>query len=471
MPSYPPAPLGSRFTTTLHTFLQDPGLPFAEVLTAEHIEQAAGAEALDFGSADDEVYSAAVTLWAFLSQTLSGCQSCVAAVARVLVLRVALQLPPCSAATGGYCKARRKLPEDFLRRLTYTVGTRVEDQAPSAWRWRNRRVLLADGAEVTLPDTPDNQEAYPQPRSQRPGVGFPMIRLVVLLTFATASLVGAAFGPHQGKETGETALFRQLFDQLRTGDVVVADRYYCSYFMVALLRELGVQVVFRLHQGRHYDFRRGQRLGAGDHIVVWTKPARPTWLDETSYARLPVTLTVREIRFPVTEPGYRPKEIIVATTLLEAAEYPKKEVADLYHHRWHVELDIRAIKQTLGMDQLRCRSPEMVHRELWVYLLGYNLVRKVLAQAAWQQELSPRQLSFAGALQTLEAFRWLLLSGAASPNHPVLAVVLVAIATHRVGDRPGRWEPRKVKRRPKSYARLMQSRNQEKAKRFHGVQA
>jgi hypothetical protein len=145
-----------------------------------------------------------------------------------------------------------------------------------------------------------------------------MIRLVVLLTFATASLVGAAFGPHQGKETGETALFRQLLDQLRTGDVVVADRYYCSYFMVALLMELGVQVVFRLHQGRHYDFRRGQRLGAGDHIVVWTKPARPKWLDETSYARLPTTLTVREIRFPVTEPGYRPKEIIVATTLLEA---------------------------------------------------------------------------------------------------------------------------------------------------------
>ncbi len=206
--------------------------------------------------------------------------SCVAAVARVMVLRIALGLPPCSANTGAYCKARAKLPEDFLRGLTYLVGDAVEDQAPDGWRWRGRRVLLADGCEVTAADTPANQKEYPQPGSQKPGLGFPRIRLVVLLTFATASLVGAACGPHQGQETGETALFRALLDRLRPGDVVVADRYYCSYWMVALLWQRGVDVVFRLHQRRDYDFRRGRRLGRGDHVVAWAKPQRPDWMDQ-----------------------------------------------------------------------------------------------------------------------------------------------------------------------------------------------
>jgi hypothetical protein len=463
MPSYPLLPLGSRFTTTLQACAHDPGLPFDQALPEATIQQAADDGGLDFARGPDDIYTPAVTLWAFVAQALSAGKSCVAAVARVLVLRVALGLPPCSANTGAYCKARAKLSEGFLRELTYLVGDAVEDQATDGWRWRDRRVLLADGCEVTAADTPENQKAYPQPSSQKPGLGFPMIRLVVLLTFATAGLVGAACGPHQGKETGETALFRALLDRLRPGDVVVADRYYCSYWMVALLRQRGVDAVFRLHQRRDDDFRRGRRLGPGDHVVAWAKPQRPEWLDEETYAGLPDELTIREVRFRVETPGYRPEGIVAATTLCDARDYSKGDIADLYHRRWHVELDIRAIKQTLKMDQLVCKTPAMVRRELWAHLLGYNLVRKVMAEAARVRGLSPRQVSFAGAVQTLEAFRWLLLCSRDEAHGRAYQALLVALGTHEVGDRPGRCEPRKVKRRPKQYGRLTKPRAEARA--------
>ncbi|HKA56158.1 MAG TPA: IS4 family transposase, partial [Candidatus Binatia bacterium] len=274
----------------------------------------------------------------------------------------------------------------------------------------------------------------------------------------TASRVGAALGPHQGQESGEPALFRELLERLRPGAVVVADRSYCTYWIVALLAERGVAVVARLHQRRHYDFRRGRRLGPGDHVVGWHKPQRPDWMDAATYARMPDQLTLREVRFRVSVPGYRPEALVVATTLCAADVYRKEDIADRYHRRWHVELDIRAIKQTLKMDQLVCKTPAMVRRELWAHLLGYNLVRKVLAQAAALRGWSPRQLSFAGGLQTLEAFRWLLLGSPAEGCGTVCRALLLAIASHEVGDRPGRCEPRRVKRRPKEYRRLTQPR-------------
>jgi hypothetical protein len=464
MSFYPPRALGSRFSGALQGFrVDDSGQSFTQALPAEVIDAAARSTQLDFAGGADAIYTPAVTLWAFLAQVLSGSKSCVAAVARVMVLRLALGLPACSAHTGGYCKARAKLAEPFLQQLTYTVGDHVEDQAPDTWRWHGRRVLLADGTEVTLPDTPENQQAYPQPNTQQPGLGFPMIRLVVLLTFATACLVGAAYGPHQGKETGETALLRQLLDRLRAGDVVVADRFHCSYWQIVLLQERGVDVAFRLHQRRDFDFRRGRRLSADDHIVTWVKPARPDWMDADTYARLPATLTVRELRFGVAQRGYRTRTIIVATTLLDDGCYTKAALADLYHQRWHVELDLRSIKQTLRMDMLTCKTPAMAQRELWVHLLGYNLVRQALAQAARQRGLSPRQLSFAGALQTLEAFRWQLLLSTDAQRAPVTLALLLAVGTHEVGDRPGRCEPRRVKRRPKSYGLLVVPRAEARA--------
>jgi hypothetical protein len=468
MPFYISRPLGSSFTTFLESFAQDSGLPFATVLNEEQIQQAAKLEGVCFGQGAKDVFTPAITLWAFVGQVLSGRKCCVAAVARIIVLLAALGRKACSAATGAYCRARAKLPEQFLRRLAYQVGTETEDQAPPSWRWLNRRVMLVDGTTSTLPDTPSNQLAYPQSRTQKPGLGFPILRLVVLLAFATATVIGAAWGPIRGKETGETALLRLLLDQLRAGDVVVADRYYCSYFMIALLRARGVDVAFRLHHQRRYDFRRGQRVGRSDHIVQWQRPPRPDWMDEETYASMPERLTIRELRFQIDEQGCRTHEIVMATTLLDHQAYEKDDIADLYHYRWHVELDLRSIKQTLKMKALVCKTPVMAHKELWAHLLGYNLARKAAAQAAQEHNLTPRQISFAGVVQTLEAFRDMLIASSDDHRGTVYEGLFLAIAAHRVADRPNRVEPRRLKRRDDKYQMLGRPRAEERAALLSG---
>ena len=298
------------FRATQRSFLQHDGLPFADVLAEETVQQIAaeaGLPPVDANANDGVFYTPALTLWAFLSQVLhrEEHRSCVAAVARVIVLCVALGREPCADNTGAYCRARARLPLVLVQRLTYHVADLAEAQVPDAWLWKSKHVHLIDGTTVSTPDTPELQAEYPQPRTQKPGVGFPLIRMVMLLSLATAMVRGMAMGPYAGKETGETALFRQLLDRLKTGDVVLADRYFCSYFMIAMLRELGVDVVMRLHQARSSDFRRGRRLGHGDHVVTWTRPQRPEWMDQATYDRMPESLAVREVRVRIDQPGYR----------------------------------------------------------------------------------------------------------------------------------------------------------------------
>jgi hypothetical protein len=355
------------------------------------------------------------------------------------------------------------LPERFLQRLACAVGCAVEDQALDAWRWHCRRVLLLDGATLSMPDTPANQNAYPQSRTQRPGVGFPLLRWVALIGLATGTVLGTAVGPCRGKETGESALFRTLLDSLRPGDVLVADRYYCSYWMVALVQARAVHVVFRQHQLRRTDFRRGRRLGSNDHVVTWSKPQRPRWMDADTYAALPDELSLREVRGSITTPGCRVRELVVVTTCTDAEEYPTQDILELYHARWNVEIDLRSIKTHMNMDILRCQTPEMVRKEIWAHLLAYNLVRQVMAQAAREHGVTPRQLSFTGALQTLSEYRTLLLTAREADLPELLRQILTAIANHRVGNRPNRCEPRKVKRRPKPFPRLRRPRAQERA--------
>jgi putative transposase len=437
MSFYPPASPCRSFQTALAPFLTDDGLPFADVLPAEQVQQACRDEGMDFGTSSRSVYTPAVTLWAFLSQVLGADRSCRAATLRVLVLVVA------------------RLPVALLRRLTLEV--------PDRWRWRGRHVHLVDGTLVTAPDTPANQAAWPQPPTQRPGLGFPAIRLVVLLSLTTALVGGLALAPYEGKETGETALLRSLLDRLRPGDVVLADRHYCSYFMVALLRQRDVDVVFRLHQCRDVDFRRGRRLGRDDHLVVWTRPACPEWMDPATYAVLPATLTVREMRTRVETPGLRVRELVVVTTLLDVEEYRREEVTDLYHQRWHAELDIAAIKVALRMEVLRCQTPAMVEKEIWTTMLGYNLVRKVSCQAALAAGKHPRQISFTATLQAVRQAWTSLTYGTGGARRVLGEALLAALGKEEVGDRPNRCEPRAVKRRPKNQALLMVPREQARA--------
>jgi hypothetical protein len=463
MPSYSPDTPRFPFTQTLAPFLQADGLPLAEVLTVHDIEQAYTDQHVTFGQSKRSFWTPALTLWAFLCQVLGADPSCRQAVAQV-VTALALSCAPEDLDTGGYCRARAKLPDAVLQRLALQVGHRLEDTAPQSWRWHGRRVLLTDGSTSTLPDTPENQQAFPQPASQKPGLGFPIIRWVVLIGFATAALQGLAYGPYRGKETGETALFRQLLGQLATGDMVVADRYYCSYFLVAMLQARGIDVVFRLHQRRKYDFHAGLRLGPGDQIAVWQRPQRPDWMTEAEYADLPETLRVREVLVEVHEPGYRVRYLVIATTLVDAKEFPKEDIAELYHRRWQVELDIRTLKATLQMDQLRCQTPFMIAKEIWVHCLGYNLIRKVAAQAALATGVSPRAISFKATLQVVRG-AWQKLTATTGDDYVRLAKSLVrALHKQRVGHRPGRCEPRAVKRRPKPYQQLQEPRATARAK-------
>ena len=468
MPFYSPPPTPVSFRHTLHSFLQGDGMPSSDALTEDRIAQAAAAEGLAFATGPSDVWSVALTVWTFLAQVSSAQKSCVAAVARALTLLAVLGRPPCHSGSGAYCKARAKLPESFLRRLAVDAGRRVEDAAPAAWRWRGRRVVLVDGSTLSMPDTEANQAEYPQSRTQRPGVGFPLMRWVALIALTTGCTLDAAFGPCRGKETGETALFRRMLGALRAKDVLVADRYYCSYWTVALARGLGVDVVFRMHQRRHTDFRRGRRLGKKDHVVDWAKPERPAWMDEETYASLPDTLTLREMRGGVGAAGSRVRELTVVTTLTEPADYGKDEIVRLYGSRWNAEVDLRSMKTHMGMAILTCKTPEMVRKEIWAHLLAYNLVREVMAQAAREHGKVPRHLSFLGAVQTLEAFRMLLLATAEADLPGLIRRILAAIAAHRVGDRPDRHEPRKVKRRPKPYRRMTRPRAVERAELANG---
>lgn len=461
----------SQFRLVLDSFLQRPGLPFADVLAEEQIQAAFDEEGAAFAQDEDTIYTPAVTLWAFLSQVLfKGEQrSCVAAVARVSVLLLALGRQSPSGNTGAYCRARAKLPAAIIRRLTCELADRCERAVPGQWLWHGRHVHLADGFTISMPDTQANQAEYPQHNVQPAGLGFPIARCVVLLSLATAMASDLAIGPYSGKETGETALLRELLSRFHAGDILLADQYYCSYFMICLLLGAGVDFVTRLHHLRKADFRRGQRLAAGDHVVQWFRPAKPAWMEQATYEQMPPSITIREVEFCVAEPGFRVERLVVVTTLTDARQYTRNDLAQLYRGRWLAELDIRAIKVTLGIDVLRCKSPEMVRRELWTSLLAYNLVRQSMLNAAKTSVLSPRQLSFTAAMQQIAA-GWTAVMLMDDP--PLVAWIEKqqrALALHRVGNRPDRVEPRAIKRRPKPHKLLTKPRKEAQAELIAGA--
>jgi hypothetical protein len=342
-----------------------------------------------------------------------------------------------------------------------------EREVPDAWLWRGRHVKLVDGTTISMPDTPQNQESFPQPSSQVPGLGFPIARTVVLMSLSTAMLCGMALGPYAGKETGETALLRKLFDQFDPGDIILADRYYCSYFMMAMLMPLGVDIVARLHQCRKVDSPKGKRLGKGDYLVQWHRPAKPDWMDQATYESMPPSITLRQLQVKVHQPGFRVESLMVVTTLVDAKAYTREDIAELYDKRWLAELDIRVIKVTLGMDVLRCKTPHMIGNEIWTCLLAYNLIRQSMLQAAARSGLSPRQLSFTRAMQTIGA-SWMTL-----PTEDQVALIievqLDSLTEQLIGNRPNRVEPRAVKRRPKPHKLLTQPRAEARAERLAGA--
>jgi hypothetical protein len=450
-------------------FLQDGDLPFTDVLTEEAIAQAL---AIVTGWLD-RIFSPLVTLWVFLGQVLSADHSCRAAVARLIAHRLSRGQRACSAETGAYCQARRRLPETFFADVACSVGRALDARAEERWLWKGRQVYLFDGTTVTMPDTRENQAAYPQVYNQKPGLGFPIARIGAVISLSCGAVLSLGFCRYAGKGQGEVSLLRRLWDVLRPGDVLLGDRLTANWANIVLLRGRGVELVSRLNKAhRQADFRRGQRLGPEDHIVRWAKPTSIRSLDREAYHALPESITVRETRIWVPQPGFRTSSIVVVTTLLDPQQTTREDLATLYRARWNNELDLRSIKSTMQMRELRCKTPELVHKEVWTHILAYNLIRTVMAQAAAKHGVLPRSISFKGAMQTLEAFQPLLELGTgydAAGRLRLCHELLDAIATHRVADRPDRYEPRVKKRRRNHYGWLTEPRAEMKRKMAKGV--
>jgi len=450
-----------QFRFLRRQFLQDGDLPFSNILSEEIVTQALTALGVRWL---DRIYTPLITLWAFLGQVLSQDHSCRWAVARLIAHRISWGQKPCSAETGAYCRARKRLPEEFFSEVARQTGRALDSDVDAEWLWNGRRVYAYDGSTVSMPDTPKNQRAYPQPGTQKPGLGFPMARVAAVFSLACGTVLDLGICRYAGKGQSELGMLRNLWDVFRPGDVMLADRFMCSWFEMLMLKQRGVDSVCRLNANRVADFRRGKRLGRGDHIVRWIKPMLRS-VDWQTYKTLPEFLTVRETRVRVEQPSFRSQTIIVATTLLDADEFTQSDLARVYRARWNAELDLRSLKQTMHMEILRCKTPELVRKEIWTHILAYNLIRTIIAQAATKHGLDPRSISFKGAIQSLEAFQPMIATLGQHDSDFRLYLyqqLLDAIAVHRVADRPDRFEPRLRKRRPKHYGFLRKPRPETK---------
>lgn len=394
----------------------------------------------------ERLYHPTVTLAMFISQALNEDGSCQRVVNAWAAQRAAEGLSESGVGTGAYCKARQRLPLEMVSALTREAGRQLSARAPAPWRWHRRTVKLLDGTTVIMPDTPDNQRLYPQPRTQADGLGFPIARMVSVICLSTGAVIDTAIGPYKGHGAGESTLARQLIESFSCDDIVLADALFCSYFWIAALQARGVDVLFERHGSRHTDFRQGISLGARDHLIVWAKPERPAWMDHEQYASFPKQLQLRELKAQ----GH-----VLISTLCNVRTMPKRELSALYRQRWNIELDLRNIKSTLQMEELSCHSAAMNEKEIWVHLLAYNLIRLLMAQAAANAGIRPRQLSFKHTVQLWTQWQWQPLRGCSAEHSQRLFRLIAAV---RVGNRPGRIEPRMLKRRSKCFDLLREPR-------------
>ena len=387
---YPIDPCADGFTPLCRRYAFRPGARFAGLLSPDSFRAIADAHSTRFG----RTFDAAVVLYAWLGQAAGPDKTCTAAVLRVVSVCFLLGRAACSFGTGAYCKARAKLPESFVRELAVSLGDRVETLAPDDWLYQGRRVLIADGTLVRMPDTPENLREYRQQSHQRQGTSATCLRVVMLLSLATGMRMDASYGPYSGKGHGEMSLLHHLLDGVRKGDLLLGDRYYGSYHLLHLLSARGADGCFRLSVGRQKRFGEGQAIGGDedDRLQVWEKPCRPKGVDAEEWQRVPERITVRVLRYTTRVRGFRCKEVYLATTLTDARIHLEDDLAGLYRARWNVELDIRSLKRTLGLHESAFETPEMVRVDLWVHLLHYNLTRCAMAQAAWDEGRQPRQL-------------------------------------------------------------------------------
>ncbi|RRJ97241.1 IS4 family transposase [Opitutaceae bacterium TAV4] len=386
----------------------------------------------------ERVFSARMTFWTFLSQVLDRSCSCREAVRRVQAWYSGRGLSVPDGATGGYCQARQRLPLEVLRKAFASVGLWIKQRHRDAYLWLGHRVKVIDGTGMSMPDTEQNRRQWPYAGEQKPGCGFPVAQLVGLFCLGTGRLVKFALSPWKSHEI---SLARQLVGWVHKGEVLLADRGFCGWGLIALFARKGVPVVFRLHQARK------DKPG----ISQWKKPQRPQTWERCLWNELPCELVVRIVHFQVEVPGFRTRRIALATTLLDTARYPDNELAALYMRRWRIELFFKDIKITLGLDILRCLTPQMVEKEIWMQAIAYNMVRALMLETAITHDVDIERLSFKGTIDTLRSWLPLLLPAKPRKNRLLIHQITLRIASDQVPFRPCRVEPRAKKRRPKNF--------------------
>jgi hypothetical protein len=406
-------------------------------------------------------FSCSVTFWSFLAQVLQPGSSCRDALRRLNAWwqwHFPNQALP-SHDTSAYCQARARLAESTLQGLCSHLAQQLEQQVGEDQLWLGRTVKIIDGTSVSMPDTAANQKLWPQSSAQKPGCGFPLLKLLGVFSLQSGALLDLTIA---NQRHHDAHLARQLWPQFQAGDIVLADRGFCSFGDLAQLQDAGIDVVMRLHQARKTDFRRGKRLGPNDRLVLWTKPLPSTsrWTKER-LKTLPDTLQLRLVRYRIEIPGSRCQEVILVTTLLDAQRFSSTQLAQLYFQRWAVELHFRQIKIFLGMDVLRCLSPAMVRKELLMHLVAYNLIRALMQRAALIYHVPLGRLSFKGTLDSLHHFAEALHAAHSKPTRQrqLFDALLITIAADQVPLRPNRSEPRAKKRRPKNYHLLTKPRH------------
>lgn len=405
------------------------------------------------------IYSLRLTLECFVWQLLNPHTSCREVVRQVQALcRLQGQAPP-DEGTSAYIQARKHLPQERLERVLDATAHAADQRAGGGGPLAGRPVKVVDGSTVQLPDTPANQKAYPQPSRQKPGCGFPVMHLVVLFSLASGALLDVAMG---NLHSHDLRLLRQLWQALRAGDILLGDRAYGDYVTLAGLPQQGVDVVARLHQRRKVDFRKAKRLAPNDGLFVWRKGCQQSnILTAAQWRALPEAITVRIVRFQANIRGFRNRKITLVTTLLDPERYPAVELAGLYARRWCLELCLRDLKTTLGMERLRCQSPAMARKEVLACFIAHNLIRCVMAEAARVHEAALDRLSFKGTLDAVRQYSAAIARARSQKMRRQLwQDLLLNLARDVVPLRPHRREPRAVKRRPKPYPLLNQPRDQ-----------
>lgn len=391
------------------------------------------------------IFTPWVTFVAFLGQVLTRGSSCREAVRRVQSWFVAEKRSAPDESTSAYCQARARLTVASLREAHEQVGGWIERHVQDSWRWCGRRVRVLDGCGVSMPDTKENRAQWPYAGNQRPGCGFPTAQLVGLFCLATGRLMRFAVDSWKAHEI---PLARQLIGWIEPNDVVVTDRGFCGWGLIALLHRKGVGVVMRAHQAR-------KLTGSS---MIWAKPQRPEAMwTKSLWAELPKDIAVRIVRFKVSVPGFRTQEVVLTTTLLDQQQYPDDQIIALYRRRWAVELCFRDIKTTLGLDVLRCTTPELIEKEVWLQVIAYNLIRALMVEAAWMHHVELERMSFKGTVDTLRQWTPLLAPRMFAFKHARQELLRV-IAADAIQSRPNRSEPRARKRRPKNYQSLTKPR-------------